>query len=459
LLAKRPVKGPSASKKSPMSSASVEDFTASLKQALIEVEVAREERLRRDYESSSMMIQRLLGERDGPPAVIQEKVTRFWKSSLLVAVSNALNGGFKTLKLFNYDPVGSNRTLPKYQWVELKPGQKKRLLSEGYRHCRDPSGHELVVRVGPDGYSEHDWNVTVFCRHSDAKLAESLLAKMMKGCYEESILKGRKLDANGESVSVAEKGWSDIVLEDGILAQVKDNIVFIMGNLGRFKELGLPTNRGVLLEGPPGVGKTLLGTVLAGILDCTFIMVKPKDMIAGEVVAELFRNARRLAPTLLFVEDVDLIAPARDVYIMDPAVLSELLNQMDGMIANMGVFTVLTTNNPEVLEKAVADRPGRIERRIRFEPPALAQRRRMLTLFLGGKIKLGADVDIEELLHRTDGYTGAHLKDLISTAAIEAMKAGRAGKPGKCLVLSQSDIAKAMEFVKREREKYKKGYA
>jgi len=442
-----------------MATARVDDVMASLKKVFLEVEIAREERMRRDYENSTMLIQRLIGEEGGPAAVIQEKVTRFWKSSLIVAVTDTINESLKTVKLFNYDPGGTNRTLPKYQWVEVRPGIKRRILSEGYRLCRLPGGRQVIVRVGPDGYSDQDWNVTVFCRHSDAKTTEGLLMNMMKKCYDESILKGRKIDAHGEPIAVAEKGWSDIVLEDGVLSQVKDNIVFIMGNIGRFRELGLPTCRGVLLEGPPGVGKTLLGTVLAGILDCTFIMVKPKDMLAGELVAELFRNSRKLAPTLLFIEDVDLIAPARDVYIMDPAVLSELLNQMDGMIVNQGVFTVLTTNNPEVLEKAVADRPGRIERRIKLGAPGKAQRRKMLALFLGGKIKFGPDVDVEELIQRTEGYTGAHLKDLISTAAIEAMKAGRPGKPGKCLTLSHADMVKAIESVKREREKYKKGYA
>jgi transitional endoplasmic reticulum ATPase len=203
------------------------------------------------------------------------------------------------------------------------------------------------------------------------------------------------------------------------------------------------------------VGKTLLGTVLSKEIDCTFLVVTPKDVFNVANVELLFSIARRLAPIIIFFEDIDLVAPSRQEAI-SPA-LSELLLQIDGVLENNGVFIIATTNMPHIIEKALADRPGRIDRRILINPPNEAHRKRIFMIHLGNKIKLNPDIDLDKVIKQTEGFTGAHIRDLVHTSVMEFLKEN--GKPRQGFIeINKTHINKALKRIRTSSDKFKKMY-
>jgi cell division protease FtsH len=181
-----------------------------------------------------------------------------------------------------------------------------------------------------------------------------------------------------------------------------------------------------------------------------------KDLRDGDEVKALYEHARILAPTIVYIEDLDFVASNRDVgYTW--SVLSELLNQIEGIETNKGIFTIATTNRPAVIEKALAERPGRIDRRVAIGLPNKARRKQILRIHFGEKIKLDPSIDVGDLLRRTEGFTGGHIHDLVHTATVEALKDVRT-TPSETIVVKRKHIETALVKIKKEAERYKDLY-
>jgi cell division protease FtsH len=203
----------------------------------------------------------------------------------------------------------------------------------------------------------------------------------------------------------------------------------------RYRRLGAVAPRGVLMVGPPGTGKTLLARAVAGEAEVPFISVTGSSFVELFVgvgaarVRDLFAEARKRAPAIIFVDEIDAIGQRRAgsgaVVANDEReqTLNQLLAEMDGFDTSQGIVVLGATNRPEVLDPALL-RPGRFDRQITIPLPNLAERAAILRVHAQGK-KLGPDVDLDAVARGTPGFSGADLANLINEAAIYAVRAGR----------------------------------
>jgi ATPase family associated with various cellular activities (AAA) len=215
----------------------------------------------------------------------------------------------------------------------------------------------------------------------------------------------------------------DVVLPEGVLDRIERHTITFSRHAEALLKAGRSLKRGLLLHGLPGTGKTLTVMYLAGRLPGrTVILTSGRGLGMIQTVAQL---ARRLSPSMVVLEDVDLVAEERTMpgFGARP-VLFELLNELDGLRDDQDVIFVLTTNRPDVLEPALAARPGRVDVVVELPLPDGGDRRRLVELYARG-LTLD-DVDVGALVERIDGATPAYIKEVMRKAAVFAAEAGSA---------------------------------
>jgi cell division protease FtsH len=223
--------------------------------------------------------------------------------------------------------------------------------------------------------------------------------------------------------SVPTVGRADVVLPDGLLERIERHTVTFSAHAAELLAAGRSLKRGLLLYGLPGTGKTLTVMYLIGRLPGrTVILTTGRGLGLVQTVAEL---ARQLVPSMVVLEDVDLVAEERTMpgFGARP-VLFELLNEMDGLREDQDVIFVLTTNRPDILEPALAARPGRIDLAVELPVPDAPGRRRLIDLYGRGLTLEG--IDMAGLVARTEGATPAYIKELMRKAALHAAESGSA---------------------------------
>ncbi len=222
-----------------------------------------------------------------------------------------------------------------------------------------------------------------------------------------------------------------VVLDPAVSATVHRQVV----ELGRHKErllgAGQHLKRGLLLHGPPGVGKTHLVRHLTSSLTGTTVVLLTGNAL--HLIAEACSVARSLQPAMLVVEDVDLIAEDRGMHPGQHPLLFQLLNEMDGLREDADVVFVLTTNRADLLEPALAARPGRIDQAVELALPDADARRALIELYRG---PMEVDTSrFDEVIERTDGVTASFLKELLRRAALFAAEAD----PGGAVLRASAD--------------------
>lgn len=232
-------------------------------------------------------------------------------------------------------------------------------------------------------------------------------------------------------------------------------IVDFLHNPDKYASIGAKLPKGALLVGPPGTGKTLLAKAVAGEANVPFFSLAGSDFVEMFVgvgasrVRDLFKEAQKLAPCIIFIDEIDAIGKSRDSRYGGgnderEQTLNQLLAEMDGFDSSKGLFILAATNRPEVLDKALL-RPGRLDRRIIVDKPDL--KGRIDTLKVHSKDVLMDDtVDLEAIGLATSGAVGSDLANMINEAAIAAVKDGRR-------VVSQKDLFEAVEVVIAGKEK------
>jgi ATP-dependent 26S proteasome regulatory subunit len=207
----------------------------------------------------------------------------------------------------------------------------------------------------------------------------------------------------------------EVILPEKTLQLLDRNIGDFVRQRERLRKLGLPIKKGLLFYGPPGTGKTHTIHYLAGQLpDHTTLLVTAEQV---GLLDHYFQLARFLQPAMIVIEDVDLIARARETMYgpCDESILNKLLNEMDGLREDAAVLFVLTTNRPDSLEAALASRPGRIDQAIEFPLPDENGRRLLVRLYACG-LPLDESV-VETIVRRTDKASAAFIKELMRRAA------------------------------------------
>ena len=210
-----------------------------------------------------------------------------------------------------------------------------------------------------------------------------------------------------------------VVLPDEVLGDIERQVVGVTRHAGRLRASGQHLGRGVLLHGAPGTGKTHTVRYLIGRLPAVTVVVLSGHALRW--ITEACSVARTLQPSVVVVEDVDLIAEEGGPRIAPHPMLFRLLAEMDGLGEDADVTFLLTTNRPDLLEAALAARPGRIDHAAELPVPDAEARRRLIALYQGG---LTLDVtDLDGVIKRTDGVTAAFIKELLRRAALLAAEA------------------------------------
>jgi len=229
---------------------------------------------------------------------------------------------------------------------------------------------------------------------------------------------------------------ANVILPDATLKLLDRNILNFVQHRAKLRQLGQSTRKGILLYGPPGTGKTHTIRYLASNLpDHTTLIITAAQV---ELLGAYTNLARLLQPAMVIIEDVDLIATDREM--MGPceeSMLNLLLNEMDGLKEDADILFVLTTNRPEQLEGALADRPGRVDQAIEIPLPDDAGRRKLVQLY-GKGLQLDETL-IDEAVRRTRGVSAAFIKELMRRTA----QAGIARDGGAAIKLA--DLGEALD--------------
>jgi len=227
-----------------------------------------------------------------------------------------------------------------------------------------------------------------------------------------------------------------------------EEIIDFLHNPGKYTEIGAKLPKGALLVGPPGTGKTLLAKAVAGEANVPFFSISGSDFVEMFVgvgasrVRDLFKEASKMAPCIIFIDEIDTIGKSRDNRMGGnderEQTLNQLLAELDGFDPGKGVIVLGATNRPEVLDKALL-RPGRFDRRITIDRPNLAGRLATLQVHTR-KIRLAEDVNLKKIAQATAGCVGADLANLVNEAALRAVRQGRKA-------VNQQDLLVSFEFV------------
>jgi len=247
--------------------------------------------------------------------------------------------------------------------------------------------------------------------------------------------------------------FTDVAGQDEAKESLMEMVDFLH-NPQRYQDIGAKQPKGALLVGPPGTGKTLLAKAVAGEAGVPFYSISGSEFIEMFVgvgasrVRDLFEQAKKNAPCIIFIDEIDAIGKSRDNQLGSnderEQTLNQLLAEMDGFGDEKGIIVLAATNRPEVLDKALL-RPGRFDRRIIVEKPDLIGREAILKVH-AAKVKLGEDVDLHGVALATSGATGADLANMINEGALLAVKENRN-------TVMQKDLMESVELVIAGKEK------
>ena len=222
--------------------------------------------------------------------------------------------------------------------------------------------------------------------------------------------------------------WEDIGDLEEVKERIREIVELPMRHPELFKHLGIEPPKGILLHGPPGVGKTLLAKALANEIGAYFIAINGPEIMSkfyGESEArlrEIFEEAEKNAPAIIFIDEIDAIAPKREEVVgeVEKRVVAQLLTLMDGLKERGRIIVIGATNRIDAVDPALR-RPGRFDREIEIPPPDKRARKAILEVHTRN-VPLDGDVNLEEIAELTHGYTGADLAALVKEAAMAALR-------------------------------------
>jgi AAA+ superfamily predicted ATPase len=329
----------------------------------------------------------------------------------LVGSKGAMMGMFDTARI---GPV-------QYQMVDIDAGEQKPCVEKGVFLIRGDQG-KLAVHLRRDATFQRG-NLVLEVMGLSADLAAAFLDELRAHARAFNVYRGKILSLNCEGQSIQFHQFpsvkrEEIILPEATMAVLERNTVGFLKHAEALRRSGRSVKRGILLHGKPGTGKTHTAKWLGQSLEGTTVI-----LMSGEelwLIKQCCQLARMLAPALVIMEDVDLVASQRNEQ-RHPAyqiTLHQMLNEMDGLASNAEVIFLLTTNRPEAIEGAIAARPGRIDQAIEFPLPDAECRRRLLALY-GRGLTLALN-DEAGLIAHTEGASPAFIQELIRKASLFA---------------------------------------
>jgi len=330
-----------------------------------------------------------------------------------------------------------------YEMRATGPHTERRVVAFGVRLLVF-AGHPVAIvqRGASPRHGEQSARLEILSADQDA--ATSLVTELRRLMVERSVLKGRVLsfvpteyghDAGATFLDRPDVRADDIVLEDGVLERVVEHVVGVGEHREALRAAGQHLKRGVLLYGPPGTGKTLtVRHLLSRTPDTTAVVLTGSSIRFIAAAAEI---ARTFPPSLVVLEDIDLVAADRG-YSPQP-ILFEVLDALDGLEGDADVAFVMTTNHVQILEEALAARPGRVDLGVEIPLPGQEARRRLFRRYAAG---LGlSDQALDAAADRAEGTTGSFAKELIRrTVLIAAVRGDGTGATDADLGTALDDL-------------------
>ncbi len=312
----------------------------------------------------------------------------------------------------------------------------------------------LLFREGDPRRGIEQPTVEVLCADSDR--AAEVLREIRGLALAHSVFRGQILSFGSEMFGPRDSPLSfherpaltreDLVLPGDVLDAVEAQVLGIARHRDRLVASGQHLKRGVLLHGPPGTGKThTLRYLMSRLTDTTVVMLSGDAL---QFIAAAVSIARALQPALVIVEDVDLIAESRGMHPGQHPLLFQLLNEIDGLQEDADVTFLLTTNRADLLEPALAQRPGRVDQAVELPLPDAEGRRQLLALYRGNlDLQL---IDTDPIVAKTEGVTASFFKELLRRAAL--VSAERADGDGDgALVVGDAELGAALDQLLSER--------
>ncbi len=314
----------------------------------------------------------------------------------------------------------------------------------------------LLLKEGDRHHGEEQTTVEVLC--ADSERAAAALGEIRALALEHSVFRGQILSFGSEMFGPRDGPLAfherpaltreGLVLPDEVLEAVEAQVIGVARHRSRLVASGQHLKRGVLLHGPPGTGKThTLRYLMSRLTGATVVMLSGNAL---QFIAAAVSIARALQPALVIVEDVDLIAEGRGMHPGQHPLLFQLLNEIDGLAEDADVTFLLTTNRADLLEPALAQRPGRVDQAVELPLPDAEGRRRLLALYRGNlDLEL---VDIEPIVAETEAVTASFFKELMRRAALVSAERVDPGGQG-ALVVGDGDLRAALDQLLAERNR------
>ena len=347
------------------------------------------------------------------------------------------------------------RRAPEIKTMEIRGSDAARTLTDGTPYTAtityDP---ELLSQIAENGAT-----ISIDTSKTWVDYLGTWVPILMGLFFIWWIFRGFKMGAGGLSRSLAQQnptkittGKTKTTFKDvaGIDSEKQElmEIVDFLKDGKKFRDVGARVPRGILLSGEPGTGKTLLARAIAGEANVPFFAASGSDfsgIIVGLGVAkikEIFDMAKRNAPCILFIDEIDAIGQRRSTHSYNDQdreqTLNQLLIEMDGFANDTGIIVIGATNRADMLDPALL-RPGRFDRQVYIELPDLSGRREILDLY-AKKVKVSSDVNLQDLARGTTGFSGADLENLLNEAALHAVRNGRKE-------ISQIDVEEARDKI------------
>ncbi len=294
----------------------------------------------------------------------------------------------------------------------------------------------------------------------EEKIPSEILRKIVitDDDFKEALKEVRPSALREVLVQVPDVAWDDVGGLDSLKEEVREAVEWPMKHPEAFAYADVATPKGILMYGPPGTGKTLIAKAVANTTESNFISIKGPELLSKWVgesekgIREVFRKARQAAPCIIFLDEIDALAPSRGSGGSDSnvteRVVSQILTELDGLEELHNVVVIGATNRLDIVDSALL-RPGRFDIMIEVPLPDKKGRENIFKIHTKKK-PLAADLDFTKLVEQTEGYSGAEIESICNRAAMSAVKryVDKKEKDVKTIKITQDDFQKALEKVK-----------
>lgn len=325
-----------------------------------------------------------------------------------------------------------------YSNITIQNSNNVRYLEGGIRFYQNEN--EKFVVICSTCEFDSDEKITIISGTEGRGL--ELIEQLETSFYQTGVLKNAFFDMRFNFINRSDIVNQLIAWNEDVRKQLDKDVLEFLKAMPILRENGLPNSRGIILSGPPGIGKTMMAKSIAAQANVTTILISAEMIQAKNEIKNAFKLGRKLAPTLMIIEDIDTAGTVSRKF-TDHPILGEYLQAMDGMEANDGMVILATTNHTENIDPAISDRPGRFDRIIEIPLPNSKQRLKIMENIL---LKMPSETiprtTLTEISRKSEGLSGAWVREIVQSAFIEAIYQGRESLNAKDLQEGLADVLK-----------------